>query len=88
MIDFLKHVDVDVITISSAKSMSAGAILFTCGKERYMSEVSTVMVHQLSAGFWGKNVDIQNEAKECERLNKLLFDIMDKNTECSTGKEA
>ena len=80
IIDFLKYVGVPVTTICQAKAMSAGAILFSCGEERYMGEASTLMVHQLSSYFWGKNVDIQNEAKECERLNKMLFNILDQNT--------
>ena len=80
MADFLKSIDVKVITVCQAKAMSCGAHLFSCGDERYIAPTSTVMIHEISAGFLGKHVEIQNDAKEVERLNKLIFDMLDKNT--------
>jgi ATP-dependent Clp endopeptidase proteolytic subunit ClpP len=80
MADFLKSLDVKVVTVCQAKAMSAGAILFSCGDERYIAPTSTIMIHEVSTFFWGKNIELQNEAKEVERLNKLLFDLLDKNT--------
>lgn len=80
MADFVRSLDVKVITVCQAKAMSCGAMLFSCGTERYIAPTSTVMIHEISGGFWGKHVDIQNDAKEVERLNKLLFEMLDKNT--------
>ena len=85
MLDFLKHVGVKVVTVSQGKAMSCGAVLFSCGYERYVGPTCTIMVHEVSGGFWGKNVEIQNDAKEVERLNKMLFAILDKNTGHKTG---
>lgn len=85
MVDFLSSVDVPIITVSQGKSMSAGALLFSCGKERYVAPTATIMIHEVSSAFWGKNVEIQNEAKEVERLNKLLFSLLDKNTSKKKG---
>lgn len=80
MVDFLESVEVPVITVSQGKSMSAGAVLFSCGEERYISKTSTIMIHEVSSACWGKNVEFQNSAKETERLNDLIFSMMDKNT--------
>lgn len=80
MMDFLKQMSVKVITVSQCKAMSAGALLFSSGQERYVGPNCTIMIHEISACFWGKNIEIQNGAKEIERLNKMLFGILDKNT--------
>lgn len=85
IIDFLQQIDVKVITICGAKAMSAGAVLFSCGKERYVGPQATIMVHEVSAGFWGKNIEFQNESKEVKRLNEKLFRILDKNTGQPSG---
>jgi len=82
MIDIIKNCPKTVVTIVSGKAMSCGAILLGFGAEgyRFASPTSTIMIHEVSDRFWGKNVDIQNEAKEIERLNKLLFHMLDQNT--------
>jgi len=85
MIDFLQNCGVKVITICEAKAMSCGALLFSCGDERYMGQTATVMIHEVSTWFYGKNVELQNEAKEVERLNDLVFGILDKNTKQKKG---
>lgn len=85
MVDFLKQLKTRVVTICEAKAMSAGAVLFSCGEERYMGPTATLMIHEVSSGFWGKNVEIQNDAKEVARLNKILFNILDKNTGKKSG---
>ncbi len=85
MIDFLNSLDVRVITICESKAMSAGALLLSCGDERYVSTASTIMVHQVHDGFLGKDIEIQNKAKEVSRLNRKLFSLLDKNTEHESG---
>ncbi len=83
MADFLSHVShvgVKVITICEAKAMSCGAWLLSCGDERYMGKNSTIMIHEISSGFWGKNIDFQNDAKELARLNKKLYTFLDRNS--------
>lgn len=80
MLDFLKYCGSKVITICQGKCMSAGALLFSAGVERYVGPKSTVMVHEAASFAWGKNVELQNSAKEIERLNALVFEILDENT--------
>ena len=60
-------------TIVTGKAMSAGAILFSMGHERHMSQDATLMLHDVSSGSWGKVEEIKSDASEVDRLNKLIF---------------
>jgi len=66
---------IPVATIVEGKAMSAGAMLFGFGwhGHRYMAESATLMIHDVSAGHWGKIEEIKADAKETERLHKLIF---------------
>lgn len=80
MVDFLSSCNTKVITICESKCMSCGAVLFSCGSERYIGENCTVMVHDVASFCFGKNTEIQNDAKETARLNKKIYNILDQNT--------
>lgn len=85
MVDFLDSCGVKVITICESKCMSCGSILFSCGEDRYMSPNCTVMVHEVSSILWGKDVELQNDAKECSRLNRKIYKLLDQNTGQKAG---
>lgn len=87
MIDFLSNITVPVITIAVGKAMSCGALLLSAGQERYVSPNACVMIHELSngSGFFAKATDVSNDTKELNRLNKLLFRILDRNTKQKPG---
>ena len=78
MIDIIKASSVPVATICIGKAMSCGAILLTFGAEghRYMAPSSTVMIHDVSSGSWGKVEDIKTDAKEVDRLNQFVYRMM------------
>lgn len=85
MIDVIKASSVPVATICMGKAMSCGAVLLTCGAKdkRYIAPTATVMIHDAATFAMGKCEEIKAEAKEIERLNKLIFKIMAANC----GKE-
>lgn len=85
MIDFLQNCGVPIITVAESKCMSCGAVLFACGKERYMGKNCTVVVHDLLSSQSGKEVELQNSAKENSRLNKKIYSLLDKATEQPSG---
>ena len=85
MVDFLQSCEIDVLTVCEAKSMSCGAVLFSCGKERYIGPSATIMIHDISSFLWGKEVELQNDVKECTRVNKKVFGILDRNTRQKPG---
>lgn len=86
MVDVIKASSIPVATICMGKAMSCGAVLLSCGAEghRYMAPTGTVMIHDVATFAMGKCEEIKAEAKEVERLNKLIFKIMADNC----GKEA
>ena len=78
MIDIIKSSTVPVATICMGKAMSCGAVLLTCGADghRYMAPTATVMIHDVASFAMGKVEEIKADAKESDRLNKLIFKIM------------
>ena len=78
MIDVIKASTVPVATVCMGKAMSCGAVLLTCGAEghRYMAPTGTVMIHDVASFAMGKVEEIKADAKESDRLNKLIFKIM------------
>lgn len=84
MADLIKSSDKKIATIAIGKAMSCGAILLTCGDEglRFAAPTSTIMIHDVSMGTYGKMEEIKADAEEGERLNKLIFSMMEKNIGC------
>lgn len=81
-LDMVAHVEkcsLPVYTICTGKAMSAGAILFSTGQKRFMAENATLMLHDAATTTGGKIEEIKADAKECDRLNKLIFQIMARN---------
>lgn len=81
MLDGMNLVPNDFVTICIGQCASCGAVLLSAGKKgkRYITEHSRVLIHQVSGGMWGKNSEIQADAKEIDRLNKMLIGILAKN---------
>jgi len=81
MISSINNSELPVATIVEGKAMSCGVILFSCGTPgyRFVTKESTLMIHDVSSGAWGKNEEIQASAKETARLNKKIYKILAKN---------
>ena len=81
MLDGMNLVPNDFVTIGIGQCASCGAVLLSAGKKgkRYITEHARVLIHQVSGGMWGKNSEIQADAKEIDRLNKMLIGILAKN---------
>jgi ATP-dependent protease ClpP protease subunit len=79
MIAQVKKARLPVHTICSGKAMSAGAILFGMGEQRYMAPHATLMLHDASSVTGGKPEEVKADAKELERLNKLIFELLAEN---------
>ncbi len=80
MVDFLSACGVMVVTLCESKALSAGAVLFSCGEQRWMAERSTVMIHDIAGAHWGKEVELTNDAKQTARLNRRTYSLLDRNT--------
>lgn len=73
--------DTPVATIVAGKAMSCGAILFSCGTEgyRFMGPNATLMIHDVASAGRGKVEEIKADAKETDRLNDMIYEMMAKN---------
>lgn len=87
MADAIRACSIPVATIVEGKAMSAGALLFSCGADghRYIGRNATVMIHEAANMIWGKNTDLQADAKETERLNTLLLSTISLNIAKDAG---
>lgn len=63
--------------------MSAATWVLVVCDERYLYTNATIMVHDGSEGYEGKHTDVQINALESKRLQDLLYDIYEKNTNMS-----
>lgn len=81
MISAIKASRIPVATIVEGKAMSCGALLFSFGAEgmRYMDPDATLMIHDVSSGSFGKVEEIKTNAKEVERLNRKVYEMMARN---------
>lgn len=79
MVSHLKKASLPIHTIITGKAMSAGAILFGMGKTRWMAEHATLMLHDAATWTGGKTEEVKSDAKELERLNKLIFNLLAEN---------
>jgi len=81
MIGAIKNSELPVATIVEGKAMSCGALLFSFGEEglRFMDPDATIMIHDVSAGQYGKVEELKANAEESERLNKKVYKMMARN---------
>lgn len=81
MIGAIKASRIPVATIVEGKAMSCGALLFSFGAEgmRYMDPDATLMIHDVSSLGFGKVEEIKADAKETDRLNKKVYEMMARN---------
>ena len=81
MISAIRASRIPVATIIEGKAMSCGALLFSFGAEgmRFMDPDATLMIHDVSSGAIGKIEEVKADAKEAERLNKKVYEMMARN---------
>ena len=80
MVDMLKASGLEIITVCIGKAMSAGAVLFSIGKERYITENSTIMIHKVQGRNAGNSDEMGANAEEAKRLTDKLLSLIDENT--------
>lgn len=78
----IKKSKIKVATIVESKALSCAAILLSCGSKgnRYMAKDAVIMIHDVRTTYNGKTDDAKADAKETERLNDLLYKILENNS--------
>lgn len=76
MINILLTSKTPIHTYCYSKACSMGFMIMLCGHKRFATKYSTLMAHQLSGGFHGTNMDIQENATRVNELNDKLMEII------------
>lgn len=76
MMETMRAVPNPFITVCKGKAMSCGAMLLAMGDQRFCGQDSSIMIHEVSAGAIGNVDDIKVEAKEIDRLNKQVMELL------------
>lgn len=81
MISSIKSSTIPVATIVQGKAMSCGAILSSFGADglRFMDKDATMMIHDVSSFAFGKIEELKADAREADRLNKKVYQMMARN---------
>lgn len=69
-IDAIQACKVPVYTIIEGSTASAGTLMSVVGTKRFMRPNAYMLIHQLSAGAWGKMAELEDEFEN----NKILMD--------------
>lgn len=65
-VTFIQCSKIPIHTVIEGYCASAGTIMSVVGKKRYMAEHARMLIHQLSAGVYGKFAEIQDGMKHLE----------------------
>jgi ATP-dependent protease ClpP protease subunit len=66
---------VKVVTIADGMVASAATLMLLGGVERYITPFSHVLIHQLTAGFYGKHQDLRDEYLNASNVMRSLSAI-------------
>lgn len=77
---------VPVVTVVDGFVASAGTFLLLGGTERKAMRNSRILIHQLSAAFWGKYNDLLDEVKNSGELMKSVKDLYTEQTNMSRAR--
>ena len=82
MYDAMQYVRCDVSTICVGQSASFGAVLLTAGAKgkRFILPHSRVMLHQPHGGAQGQATDIEIQAREINKMKRLINEIIVRHT--------
>ena len=78
--DAIKNSKTDVDITCFGKIMSMGIVILLSAKTRKAYRNTTFMIHELSSGVIGKLADMEESIDEAKRINRVLFDIIEKET--------
>lgn len=84
--DAIKNSKTEVDITCFGKIMSMGIVILLAAKNRKAYRNTTFMIHELSCGYIGKIADMEESVDESKRINNILFDIIEKETNITKSK--
>lgn len=78
MYDAIKACSCPIVTIGIGKVMSAGVLLLAAGDKgnRFITENTRVMVHEVSGGAFGSISEMETSVQETRRLQETYVDLL------------
>ena len=86
ILDIIKKNTIPVHTIIEGEACSAATLIALAGTERYMTENSMILVHQLRTWFSGKHNELEDELKSADKMMKSLKAIYTKHTKLTQSE--
>lgn len=80
LIDVMLNVPCPIRTVAAGAIVSAGFMLFLAGDDRVVTKNTSIMCHQFSAWFGGKEHDVVAYGPELDRLSKAMVRYISKRT--------
>ena len=86
--DIMRFLPCKVCTVGLGKVMSAGVLLLAAGEygKRLIGKSARVMIHPISASYFGNVFQMVNEAKEIQRLQDMMVDSLASMTNLSKAQ--
>jgi ATP-dependent Clp protease protease subunit len=75
---------IPITTIVEGCCASSATLLSIVGKERYISEHSFMLIHQLSSGCWGKYSELKDNIENLDKFMNMIRSIYLKYTKIPT----
>ncbi len=80
LIDVMLNVPCRIRTVGVGAIISAGFLLFLAGEERFVTKNASIMCHQFSSWFSGKEHDLIASVPELKRLSKAMVQYVSSRT--------
>lgn len=85
-VDCIVNSTIPIYTIVEGYAASAATFLSVVGKKRYMTKNSVLLIHQLSAGAWGKMEELEDEHRNNTFFMKKIYSLYERYTDISREK--
>ena len=82
----IKSSKIPVHTIIDGYAASAGTLISVCGARRYIHRHSSMMIHELSAGMWGRMSVMEEKMEDLKKMMDKLKEIYTTHTKLTNKK--
>jgi ATP-dependent protease ClpP protease subunit len=80
VVDHIVSSKFPVYTIIEGYTASSGTIISVVGKKRFIRPNASMLIHQISSGFWGKMMEIEDQIANLKQATLKIKRIYKKNT--------
>ena len=75
VLDTIRNLKSEIHTYVDGSAASAATIISIAGSKRYIGKNSMMLIHQLTAGAYGKFTELEDDMENNKRLMKMIKDI-------------